>query len=62
MQAPNSLSGEGWSRDTLASGTQVIVFANPLRNQDAGGRLRALYVGIILPDGRALGRTATDNR
>jgi hypothetical protein len=62
MQAPNTMSGEGWGRDTLAAGSKVIVFANPLRNPDAAGRLRALYVGIILPDGRTLGRTATDNR
>jgi hypothetical protein len=61
MQAPNTMSGDGWDRDTLAAGSRVVVFANPLRNPDAGGRLRALYVGIILPDGRTLGRTA-DNR
>jgi hypothetical protein len=62
MQAPNSMSGDGWKRDTLAAGNKVTVFANPLRTADAAGRRRALYAGIVLPDGRTLGRIEADNR
>ena len=62
MQAPNSMSGEGWRRDTLVTGAQVTVFAHPPRSPDASGRRRALYAGIIRPDGRTLGRIEADNR
>ena len=37
MQAPNSMSGEGWKRDTLTAGSKVTVYANPLRSPDAAG-------------------------
>jgi hypothetical protein len=57
MQAPTTMMGEGWGRDSLSTGDQIIVFANPLREVDpSAASHRGLYVGIILPDGRMLGR------
>ena len=57
MQAPTTLIGEGWRRDSLAVGDQVTIFANPLRELDPSAvSHRGLYVGIILPGGRMLGR------
>lgn len=57
MQAPTTLMGEGWSRESLAAGDQVTVFAHPLREADPGAASsRALYVGAILPGGATLGR------
>ena len=55
MTAPNSLMDEGWKRDTLSVGDRITVFAHPLRDP-APGVHRGLYAGIILADGRTLGR------
>ena len=58
MQAPSTLMAEGWSRESLAAGDRVTVFANPLREGVASsGPQRGLYVGVVLPDGATLGRT-----
>ena len=57
MQAPTTLMGEGWRRNSLSIGDQITVFANPLREVDPSAPShRGLYVGIILPGGRMLGR------
>jgi hypothetical protein len=62
MQAPNMMLEAGWSRDTLKTGDRVTVFANPLRaTANPGSANRLQYVGIILPDGRTLGRTGADH-
>ena len=58
MSAPGALMAEGWQRDTLATGEHVSVFVHPLREPIPGAeRHRGLYAGILLPDGRRLGRT-----
>lgn len=57
MQAPTTLMGDGWQRDSLAIGDQITVFANPQREADTSAAShRGLYVGIILAGGRTLGR------
>jgi hypothetical protein len=58
MQAPNAMMEQGWARDTLAIGDRVTIVANPLRRADAAAdAIRLLYVGVILPSGKSLGRT-----
>jgi hypothetical protein len=58
MQAPNAMMEQGWARDTLAIGDRVTIVANPLRREDtSAGVIRLLYVGVILPSGKSLGRT-----
>ncbi len=58
MQAPTTLMGDGWKRDTLAVGDRITVFVSPLRVEDpAAPRQRGQYVGVVLPDGSKLGRT-----
>ncbi|MDC0598365.1 DUF6152 family protein [Gammaproteobacteria bacterium] len=58
MTAPNVLINQGWKRNSLVVGDQVVMFVNPLRNavtlndNSQGG----LYVGVILADGSSLGR------
>jgi len=57
MQAPSTLMAEGWERDTLVAGGQITLFLNPERDGVASSAARrGLYVGVILPDGRVLGR------
>ena len=57
MQAPSTLMAEGWARDTLAAGSEITLFLNPERDGVASSAARrGLYVGVILPDGRVLGR------
>jgi hypothetical protein len=57
MQPPTAMMDAGWTRDTLAVGDHVTVFANPLRKPPAAGDAsRLLYAGIILANGRMLGR------
>jgi hypothetical protein len=57
MSAPNVLMGAGWKADSLATGHKVTIFVNPPRETVPGndGSVRALYVGIVLADGRTLG-------
>jgi NADPH:quinone reductase-like Zn-dependent oxidoreductase len=56
MEAPGSMSKEGWRRDSLSVGDQVTLFANPLRKDDAAAPSRlAWYVGVMLADGNTLG-------
>jgi hypothetical protein len=57
VNAPGVLMTDGWTSDSLATGDKVTLFVNPPREAVAGpdGSLRALYVGIILADGRTLG-------
>jgi hypothetical protein len=57
MSAPGVLMKDGWTGDSIATGDKVTIFVNPPREAVAGpdGSLSALYVGIILADGRTLG-------
>jgi hypothetical protein len=57
MNAPGVLMTDGWTSDSIATGDKVTLFVNPPREAVAGpdGSLRALYVGIVLADGRTLG-------
>ncbi|HEY9182117.1 MAG TPA: DUF6152 family protein [Gammaproteobacteria bacterium] len=59
MTAPNVLINEGWTRTALQVGDKVTMFVNPLRNQVVlnDGSTGGLYVGVILKDGKSLGRT-----
>jgi len=59
MTAPNVLINEGWTRTALQVGDKVTMFVNPLRNQVVlnDGSTGSLYVGVILKDGKELGRT-----
>ena len=59
MTAPNVLINEGWTRTALKIGDKVTMFVNPLRNQVVlnDGSTGSLYVGVILKDGKTLGRT-----
>ena len=57
MQAPSTLMAEGWSRESLAIGDRITLFANPPREGVASSAAqRGLYVGVILPGGKTLGR------
>jgi hypothetical protein len=59
MTAPNVLINQGWTRTALKVGDQVTVFLNPLRNAITlnDGSQGGLYVGVILANGKTLGRT-----
>jgi Family of unknown function (DUF6152) len=59
MTAPNVLINQGWKRNSLEVGDNVVVFVNPLRNAITlnDGSQGGLYVGVILADGSTLGRT-----
>ena len=59
MTAPNVLINEGWTRTALQVGDKVTMYVNPLRNSVVlnDGSTGSLYVGVILKDGKALGRT-----
>jgi hypothetical protein len=59
MTAPNILINQGWTRTALKIGDKVTMFVNPLRNQVVlnDGSTGSLYVGVILADGKELGRT-----
>jgi hypothetical protein len=59
MTAPNVLINEGWTRTALKIGDKVTMYVNPLRNQVVlnDGSTGSLYVGVVLADGKKLGRT-----
>ncbi len=59
MTAPNVLINEGWTRTALQVGDKVTMYVNPLRNQVVlnDGSTGGLYVGVVLKDGKKLGRT-----
>jgi hypothetical protein len=59
MTAPNVLINQGWTRDALKVGDKVTIYVNPLRNQVElnDGSHGSLYVGVVLSDGKTLGRT-----
>jgi hypothetical protein len=59
MTAPNVLINQGWTRTALTVGDKVTIFVNPLRNSVPlnDGSTGGLYVGVLLKDGKALGRT-----
>jgi len=59
MTAPNVLINQGWKRNSIQAGDEVVVFVNPLDNPITldDGSHGGLYVGIILADGSRLGRT-----
>ena len=58
MTAPNVLINQGWTRDALKVGDKVTIYVNPLRNQVElnDGSHGSLYVGVVLADGKILGR------
>lgn len=62
MNPPGMLMGQGWTRDSIATGDKVTVFVYPPRDAAPGadGSVRGLYVGIILPDGRTFGTADRD--
>lgn len=59
MTAPNILINQGWTRTALVAGDKVTIYVNPLRSAAAlnDGSTGALYVGVVLKDGKTLGRT-----
>jgi hypothetical protein len=59
MTAPNVLVNQGWKRNSLKVGDEVVVYANPLHNAITlnDGSQGGLYVGVELADGSTLGRT-----
>ncbi len=59
MTAPNVLINEGWTRTALQVGDKVTMYVNPLRNKVVlnDGSTGGLYVGVVLKDGKTLGRT-----
>jgi len=59
MTAPNVLINEGWTRTALKVGDKVTMYVNPLRTKVTlnDGSTGGLYVGVVLADGRTLGRT-----
>ena len=59
MTAPNVLINEGWTRTALKVGDKVTMYANPLRNaiELNDGSSGALYVGVVLANGKTLGQT-----
>src|SRR5262249_34993171 len=59
MTAPNVLINQGWTRTALQPGDHVTIFVNPLRSTTVlnDGSTGSLYVGVILKDGKTLGRT-----
>jgi hypothetical protein len=59
MTAPNILINQGWTRTALKVGDQVTMFVNPLRNaiELNDGSQGGLYVGVVLANGKTLGRT-----
>jgi hypothetical protein len=59
MTAPNILINQGWKRNSLTIGDDVVVYANPLFNAITlkDGSQGGLYVGVELADGSTLGRT-----
>jgi len=59
MTAPNILINQGWTRTALEVGDHVTIYVNPLRSTAAlnDGSTGALYVGVVLKDGKTLGRT-----
>ena len=59
MTAPNILINQGWTRTALQVGDHVTIYVNPLRSTAAlnDGSTGGLYVGAVLKDGKALGRT-----
>jgi hypothetical protein len=59
MTAPNVLINEGWTRTALKEGDKVTMYVNPLRNQVVlnDGSTGSLYVGVVLANGKTLGRT-----
>ena len=62
MTAPNVLINQGWKRNSISSGDEVVMFVNPLRDPITlnDGSQGGLYVGIVLADGSTLGRIDGD--
>jgi hypothetical protein len=59
MTAPNVLINQGWTRTALQPGDDVVMYVNPLKNAITlrDGSQGGLYVGVVLADGKKLGRT-----
>ena len=58
MTAPIALINQGWTRNIIQPGDEVVMFVNPLQNAITlnDGSQGGLYVGIILANGETLGR------
>ena len=58
MTAPNVLINEGWTRDAVRPGDKVTMYVSPLKNAITlkDGSQGALYVGVVLANGKTLGR------
>jgi hypothetical protein len=58
MSAPNALVDDGWTRRTVKPGDEVTLYVNPPEDPAAldDGSRDALYVGVILANGKTLGR------
>ncbi len=59
MTAPNVLINDGWTRDAVRPGDDVTLYVSPLKNAITlkDGSQGALYVGVVLANGKTLGRT-----
>lgn len=59
MTAPNVLINQGWKRNSVQPGDEVVMFVNPLKQpvELNDGSQGGLYVGVVLADGSTLGRT-----
>lgn len=64
MSAPNALVDDGWTRRTVKPGDEVTLYVNPPEDAAAtdDGRHDALYVGVILANGKTLGRVDGEPR
>lgn len=58
MTAPIALINQGWTRNVIRPGDEVVMFVNPLQNAITlnDGSQGGLYVGIVLANGETLGR------
>lgn len=58
MTAPNVLVNQGWTRKTLRPGDEVTMYVHPLKDpvKMKDGSNGALFVGVILANGKTLGQ------
>ncbi|HEY7300208.1 MAG TPA: DUF6152 family protein [Xanthobacteraceae bacterium] len=58
MSASSGLAREGWQPRTLTPGMMVTATIRPLRDGTNGGQ----FLGVTLPDGTVLGRSAGSSK
>jgi hypothetical protein len=58
MGAPVELMRKGWKPGSLNPGDKVTIVVNPLRDGQSGG----LEVSVTGPDGKIIGRPATETK